>query len=120
MRKIDETAQLRGTLPRQLGYVSGLQVRAEPYVGLHLGPISGPPNSSYQGPYPTRLPPCLLIRCLQEIYARRVGLTGRLPAELGLLRQLRVLSMGNNMVRPCLGPCRGPHLRLLSFIAQHE
>ena len=50
------------------------------------------------------------LACLQEIYARRVGLTGHLPAELGLLRQLRVLSMGNNMVRP--SSYLGPYLSL--------
>ena len=32
------------------------------------------------------------------MYARRVGLIGRLPAELGMLTQLRVLSMGNNQL----------------------
>jgi hypothetical protein len=56
IRKIDETANIRGTIPRQLGYVVGLQ----------------------------------------EIYARRVGLFGRIPDELGELKCLRVLSMGNN------------------------
>ena len=58
IRKVDETANIRGTLPRQLGYVVGLQ----------------------------------------EIYARRVGLYGRIPSELGQLSQLRVLSMGNNQL----------------------
>ena len=56
VRKIDETAMIKNTLPRQLGYVSGLQ----------------------------------------EIYARRVRLTGRIPEEISQLKQLRVLSMGNN------------------------
>lgn len=36
------------------------------------------------------------ITGLQEIYARRVGLVGPMPTELGELTQLRVLSMGNN------------------------
>ena len=58
IRKIDETANIRGVLPLQLGYVSGLQ----------------------------------------ELYARRVGLTGNLPWELGELSELRVLSMGNNKI----------------------
>lgn len=36
------------------------------------------------------------ISGLQEIYARRVGLSGTIPREIGELRELRVLSMGNN------------------------
>ena len=39
---------------------------------------------------------CLSTPGLQELYARRVGISGRLPKELGELSQLRVLSMGNN------------------------
>jgi hypothetical protein len=50
IRKIDETASLKNTIPRQIGFISGLQ----------------------------------------EIYARRVGLTGRIPPELCMLRELRV------------------------------
>ena len=67
IRKIDETANIKGTLPRQLGFIVGLQ----------------------------------------EIYARRVGLIGRLPHELGELDQLRVLSMGNNQL---CGEVRGLYL----------
>ncbi len=58
IRKIDETAAIKVTLPRQLGFISGLQ----------------------------------------EIYARRVGLTGRLPMEICMLQELRVLSAGNNNI----------------------
>lgn len=73
VRKIDETSGLKDTLPRQLGFVSGLQ----------------------------------------EIYARRVGLSGRLPVELCLLVELRVLSMGNNYLAGTLPPALGtlPHLQ---------
>ena len=56
VRKIDETSNIRTSLPRQIGYI----------VGLY------------------------------EIYARRVGLMGRIPNEIGELKHLRVLSMGNN------------------------
>lgn len=81
IRKIDETAGLRGSmgLPRQIGYISGLQ----------------------------------------EIYARRVGLQGRLPHELGELEHLRVLSMGNNYLCGEL-PASLTRLRNLQRIVLHQ
>lgn len=81
IRKIDETAMLRGALglPRQIGYISGLQ----------------------------------------EIYARRVGLQGRLPSELGELQHLRVLSMGNNYLCGEL-PSSLTRLRKLQRIVLHQ
>lgn len=79
VRKLDETANIRGNLPRQLGYVAGLQ----------------------------------------EIYARRVGLTGWVPAELGTLVDLRVLSMGNNKLCGLLPPALGS-LRNLQRIVLHQ
>jgi len=79
VRKIDETSGLKDTLPRQLGYVSGLQ----------------------------------------EIYARRVGLSGRLPVELCLLVELRVLSMGNNFLAGNLPPALGT-LPNLQRIVLHQ
>ena len=81
VRKIDETANLRGRLglPRQIGLVSGLQ----------------------------------------EIYCRRVGLRGRIPAELSELSNLRVLSMGNNFLCGEL-PASLTRLRNLQRIVLHQ
>lgn len=56
---------------------------------------------------------------LQELYARRVGLVGELPAELGELRQLRVLSMGNNRICGSLPPSLG-RLTNLQRIVLHQ
>jgi Leucine-rich repeat (LRR) protein len=47
------------------------------------------------GPLPSSLG---YISGLQEMYARRVGITGSLPTSLGRLTHLRVLSMGNNEI----------------------
>ena len=56
---------------------------------------------------------------LQEIYARRVGLIGRLPHELGELDQLRVLSMGNNQLCGELPASLG-NLKHLQRIVLHQ
>lgn len=79
IRKIDETANIRVYLPRQIGYISGLY----------------------------------------EIYARRVGLHGRIPKELGQLRNLRVLSMGNNHLSGELPSSLG-NLKNLQRIVLHQ
>ena len=70
---------LRHTLPRQLGFIAGLQ----------------------------------------EIYARRVGIVGRLPVELCMLRELRVLSMGNNLITGSLPAALGC-LPCLQRIVLHQ
>jgi len=79
IRKIDETANIRVYLPRQIGYISGLY----------------------------------------EIYARRVGLHGRIPKELGQLKNLRVLSMGNNHLSGELPSSLG-NLKNLQRIVLHQ
>jgi hypothetical protein len=56
---------------------------------------------------------------LQEIYARRVGLGGRIPKELGQLSQLRVLSMGNNHLYGELPAALGA-LKNLQRIVLHQ
>lgn len=56
---------------------------------------------------------------LQEIYARRVGLSGKLPNTLGELKYLRVLSMGNNSLTGELPQSLG-NLKLLQRIVLHQ
>jgi Leucine-rich repeat (LRR) protein len=56
---------------------------------------------------------------LQEIYARRVGLSGKIPKEIGELRELRVLSMGNNRLTGRLPESLG-NLTHLQRIVLHQ
>lgn len=56
---------------------------------------------------------------LQEIYARRVGLSGKIPREIGQLLQLRVLSMGNNKLYGELPASLG-QLKNLQRIVLHQ
>lgn len=59
------------------------------------------------------------ISGLQEIYARRVGLSGKIPKQLGELMHLRVLSMGNNRLTGELPDCLGK-LKHLQRIVLHQ
>jgi hypothetical protein len=59
------------------------------------------------------------ISGLQEIYARRVGLSGKIPKELGELFYLRVLSMGNNRLTGKVPECLGK-LQFLQRIVLHQ
>jgi hypothetical protein len=59
------------------------------------------------------------ISGLQEIYARRVGLSGMIPKEIGQLTQLRVLSMGNNRLTGQL-PIGLTKLQHLQRIVLHQ
>ena len=59
------------------------------------------------------------IAGLQEIYARRVGIYGPLPASMGCLDQLRVLSMGNNKISGCIPTTLG-NLHHLQRIVLHQ
>jgi hypothetical protein len=59
------------------------------------------------------------ISGLQEIYARRVGLSGKIPKELGELYYLRVLSMGNNHLTGKVPECLGK-LPFLQRIVLHQ
>lgn len=59
------------------------------------------------------------ISGLQEIYARRVGLSGTIPKEIGELCELRVLSMGNNRLTGHLPESLG-QLSNLQRIVLHQ
>jgi Leucine-rich repeat (LRR) protein len=80
IRKIDETANLRGSLPRQLGYISGLQEIYARRVGL-------------TGRLPYELGE---LRQLRVLSMGNNQLCGELPSSLGSLRHLQRIVLHQN------------------------
>ena len=93
IRKIDETANIKITLPRQLGYVSGLQEIYARRVGLggcipaELGQLSQLRVLSLGNNYLCgELPPALgNLRNLQRIVLHQNNLQGSVPPEFSVL-----------------------------------
>eukprot|EP00981_Chlorochromonas_danica_P005934 scaffold1236_cov170-Ochromonas_danica.AAC.25 len=82
VRKLDETANIRGTLPPQVGYVSGLQEIYARRVGLG-------------GVLPRELG---LLKHLRVLSMGNNRLSGQLPQSLGQLRHLqRIVLHQNNL-----------------------
>lgn len=91
IRKIDETANIKGTLPRQLGFIVGLQEIYARRVGL-IG----------------RLPHELgELDQLRVLSMGNNQLCGELPASLGNLKHLQRIVLHQNkltgQVRKCCG-----------------
>ena len=93
IRKIDETANIKGTLPRQLGFIVGLQEIYARRVGLigrlphELGELDqlrvlSMGNNQLCGELPSSLGN---LKHLQRIVLHQNKLTGQVPASLGKL-----------------------------------
>lgn len=91
IRKIDETANIRGSLPHQIGYIAGLQEIYARRVGLggriprQLGELQqlrvlSMGNNHLSGPLPCSLG---ALRHLQRIVLHQNNLCGAVPAALG-------------------------------------
>jgi len=88
IRKIDETANIRGVFPVQLGYISGLQELYARRVGLC-------------GPLPAELGE------LSELRVLSLGnnhISGRLPAALGRLRSIQRIVLHQNNLQGLVPP----------------
>jgi hypothetical protein len=93
VRKIDETANLKSLLPRQIGYISGLQEIYARRVGLcgniprEIGRLSqlrvlSMGNNQLSGELPRTL---ANLKQLQRIVLHQNNLCGKIPDELGRL-----------------------------------
>lgn len=92
IRKIDETANIRGTIPRQLGYVVGLQEIYARRVGLY-------------GKLPSELGELLQLRVLSM---GNNQLSGELPESFMNLTHLQRIVLHQNKLTGIIPSCKFP------------